>query len=903
MTGFDPKRWQELSPLLDQVLDLPPADRPAWFATLRKQDATLAADLEQLVRDHAALDEAGFLSGSAAPQQDPPSLAGLVVGSYTLRAPLGQGGMGSVWLADRSDGRFEGVAAVKLLNASLIGREGEARFQREGSLLARVRHPNISQLIDAGVSTLGQPYLVIEHVDGERIDHYCDAAKLGIESRIRLFLDVLAAVAFAHTNLIVHRDLKPQNILVTKSGQVKLLDFGIAKLLDTGTAGLQADALTREGASALTPQYAAPEQLTGGPITTATDVYALGVVLYLLLTGHHPSGPTDRSPAEWVKSVVEKVAPKASGAALIDENLASKRGEAPRRLSRILAGDLDNILAKALEKSAGDRYASVESLADDLRRYLNHEPVSARASAIAYRVLKFVRRHRLGVAAAALILVAVSAGTAGVAWQAREAARQRDAARIQLGRATAAQEFTTYLLSVAAPGEGKFTVGELLEQGEALIDKQFVDDDAMRAEMLVTIGQQYFLADRFDKAATVLQRASEIANRTGDPLIKARAACPLALMQVFNDETAAAEAMITHALGELPDEPQFALQRAECLIHYSGFGVVTAEAEPMIERAQRALAILDQAHAATQVKRVEAKLNLAYGLFLAHRIREADRVYEEIVQALEAGGRGRTITAADAYNEWGIAHFHDDMLRAEGLLRHALSLRQVIDAEGAIAPSYTGNLAAVLCRLARFDECEALHLETIRTATAQGVRGLEFTSMMELAEVHLARGDLKRASEQLAKLEPFLNEPKFRSMQREARYAFHRGQLLAAQGQPAAARSSFLQAIELFDKETEKVSNNVDALIGLARAEQVLGNAAAARKAAARAMELSESFIEPASPSYLVGLSLLLRGDLELAAGSRDAARASFKAATEHLSQTLGTNHPATREAGEKSKL
>ena len=198
--------------------------------------------------------------------------------------------MGSVWLARRSDGRFEGLVAVKLLNVSLIGRAGEERFRREGSILARLTHPNIARLTDAGVSTSGQPYIVLEYVDGERIDQYCDARRLGVEQRLRLFLDVCAAVARAHANLVVHRDIKPSNVLVAKDGQVKLLDFGIAKLIEEETGSGEASALTREGGRALTPEFAAPEQLTGGAVTTATDVHALGTLLYLLLAGQHPGG-------------------------------------------------------------------------------------------------------------------------------------------------------------------------------------------------------------------------------------------------------------------------------------------------------------------------------------------------------------------------------------------------------------------------------------------------------------------------------------------------------------------------------------------------------------------------------------------------------------------------------------
>ena len=285
MDVIDTRRWQRASRLLDQALDLPHHQVDTWLGELRQSDADAAADVEALLQEHRQLSDEGFLDGGL-PSIDVP-LAGVTLGGYTLVSPIDQGGMGSVWLAERSDGRYQGRAAVKLLNAALLGREGEGRFRREGTVLARLTHPHIARLIDAGVSRAGQPYLVLEYVDGQHIDRYCDDQRLGVEDRIRLFLDVQAAVAHAHANLIVHRDLKPSNVLVTGDGQVKLLDFGIAKLLGDDEA---MSMLTREGGVALTPKYAAPEQVTAGDITTATDVYTLGVLLFELLTGHHPTG-------------------------------------------------------------------------------------------------------------------------------------------------------------------------------------------------------------------------------------------------------------------------------------------------------------------------------------------------------------------------------------------------------------------------------------------------------------------------------------------------------------------------------------------------------------------------------------------------------------------------------------
>jgi serine/threonine protein kinase len=370
----------------------------------------IAAEVEALLAAHDALDRAGVLERSVPHLPVDVSLEGQTVGAYTLITQIGQGGMGTVWLARRSDGRFEGEAALKFLNAALVGREGEERFRREGNLLARLAHPHIARLYDAGVSSLGQPYMVLEYVRGTPIDHYCDERTLGVAARIQLFLDVLAAVAHAHASLIVHRDLKPSNVMVTTAGDVKLLDFGIAKLLEDGDAGASA-ALTREGGGALTPAYAAPEQMTAGLVTTATDVYALGVLLFVLLSGEHPAGTARHSPAELVKSVVEAEAWRLSDAAAqTSAEAAAARGSTPEKLRRLLRGDLETVVAKMLKKDPRERYASVAELAEDLRRYLSHQPISARADSVVYGVRKFLRRQWLPVTAAAVVVVSLLAG-------------------------------------------------------------------------------------------------------------------------------------------------------------------------------------------------------------------------------------------------------------------------------------------------------------------------------------------------------------------------------------------------------------------------------------------------------------------------------------------------------------
>ena len=414
MFRFDEALWRALSPLLDRALDLDAGAREAMLADLGRERPDVAEMLRALLIEHERLADSDFLQPAMSADHTPvPSLAGHAVGAYTLELPLGMGGMGTVWRARRSDGRFEGFVAVKLLNLALLDPRGDERFKREGTLLARLAHPNIARLLDAGVTPAGQPYLVLEYVDGTRLDRFADEHRLAVNHRLELFLQVADAVAHAHANLVVHRDLKPSNILVRADGQIKLLDFGVAKLIEQETSAQTAR--TIGAASALTPECAAPEQARGEPVTTATDVYGLGVLLYGLLTGRHPTSQGCRTVADHLHKLLEHEAVRASDAVTAPPADAAAAGAAlrqstPERLRRLYRGDIDNVLSKALEKDPRRRYESVTAFTDDIRRFLHHEPLSVQGHAWSYRAAKFIRRHRWPVAAAVAVFATLSAG-------------------------------------------------------------------------------------------------------------------------------------------------------------------------------------------------------------------------------------------------------------------------------------------------------------------------------------------------------------------------------------------------------------------------------------------------------------------------------------------------------------
>ncbi len=499
-------RRLRLSPLLNELLACGAAARADRLADLRRADATLAQDIERLLGELSGADPAAASPDRPSPVPEA-GMVGRTVGAYTIECELGQGGMGSVWLARRNDGRFDGRVAVKFLNAGLASRGGRERFAREGSILARLAHPNIARLLDAGVAADGgQPYLVLEYVDGTPIKRYCESKALELRARVRLFLEVLAAVAHAHNRLILHRDLKPSNILVTSAGEVKLLDFGIAKLLDDAVVPTAASELTQAAGRAFTLQYAAPEQLRDGEVSTATDVYSLGVLLYVLLGGVHPTAGGTVTPIDQMRAVIETEARRLSDAVL--------QGDAPGtaatklKLSRALRGDLDNIVLKALKKAPAERYANAGLLADDLRRYLDDEPVSARPDAVGYRLAKFVRRHRWGVAASAVVVVALAAGIGVALWEAKEAGRQRVQAEglieFMLGDLRKKLEPVGRLDVLDAVGAK--ALDYYAAQNAARLD---ADSLGRRARALHLIGEIAERRGNLDEATRVFQRASD----------------------------------------------------------------------------------------------------------------------------------------------------------------------------------------------------------------------------------------------------------------------------------------------------------------------------------------------------------------------------------------------------------
>src|SRR5271163_483346 len=700
--------WRLLSPLLDQALALDGEARQAW---IKAQQPEMAYRLEILLLEHSVLASDGFLeTGVVELPSTAATLAGQTIGAFEVVSQIGQGGMGSVWLARRNDGRFERQVALKFLNIALLGKEGEDRFKREGKILALLAHPHIAELIDAGVTDAGQPYLVLEYVDGDQIDRYCDQRQLDLHARIQLFLHVLDAVAAAHANLIVHRDLKPSNVLVRKDGDVKLLDFGIARLIEAENNAEHQTAFT--GGTALTPEYAAPEQLKREAITVSTDVYALGVLLYLLLTGRHPAGEGQSSPAELVKAIVEcePLRPSDAVAAPVTNagNAAARallRGASLEKLRRVLRGDLDTILATALKKDPRERYASVGAFAEDLRRYLKSEPIKARPDTLMYRTGRFARRHRTPLIIALLAFVGVAAGITGMLLQARTAGIQRDLALRQLARAERMTDLNELLLSNAAPMGKPLAVDQLLEREERVIEHERNPDTANHVELQLSLGNQYSSEDENDNALRVLNAAYRVSRDLKEPSIRAKASCVLAGAMVPVGDLSRAEALYQEGLRELGDAPQYASERAACLLHGSEVAYRNGNSGEAVARARAAEQAIQSSPVQWNLEGLNILVNLATVLGDAGNFREAETIFQQASDLMTTLGYDDSQKAVKLFDDWAFTLTYDGReLEAQRLFRRALDISRNDETNSAVAPDLSFNYAVLLNELGQRTE-------------------------------------------------------------------------------------------------------------------------------------------------------------------------------------------------------
>ena len=627
--------WQEILALLDTALELDATQYTSWLEALPAEQARLSPMLKALLQSRAEVSTGAFMRESATfalpspPAPEGPAAQSLV-GPYRLLRELGQGGMASVWLAERADGLLERQVALKLPHVSWGIASFADRMARERNILASLTHPNIARLYDAGIAADGRPFLALEYVDGEPIDVYASARGLGVRARVELILQVARAVAHAHARLVVHRDLKPSNILVDAAGQAHLLDFGIAKLVDPqpGDEAETPQLTQAAGGRALTPDYASPEQIRGETIGTASDVYSLGVVAYELLAGVKPYRLRRGGAAELVQAI-----------ASVDVPLASTVAASPGARHE-LRDDLDAILNKALKREVAERYASVEAFAQDLERHLGNLPVQAQPDSLAYRARKFLRRNKLPVGAAIAVSVSLVAGLSLALWQAREALLQAE-------RAQRVKDFIGTVFAAADPyvaGKAGGTVRDLLDAAAARIERELQREPAVAAELLGLLSESYRNLGEPDRALSAAQRAHGLAAAAypeSDPM-RPRLMRVLAQAHFAKGQGDEARSLLRAALAMQRRQGGEPGELGQSLLALAGATLDQGHEAEALALAREAVQHLDAAYGSDHALSIEARGHLSNKLMIAKQPQEALQQAERAVEAAR-----RTFVAPD----------------------------------------------------------------------------------------------------------------------------------------------------------------------------------------------------------------------------------------------------------------
>jgi serine/threonine protein kinase/tetratricopeptide (TPR) repeat protein len=826
--------WIRVESALDEALGRPTGERVAWLVTLGQTDPELRREVERLL---GALDASpGFLERSAAAMvpdlvatsldEAPaaPAPAG-AIGPYRIVRELGRGGMGSVYLAERGDGEYRRLVAIKVVRAGLGWNDDDRRFRTERQILASIDHPGVARLLDGGTTPDGTAYLVMEYVDGDPIDRYAARQALSVDQRLALFDQVASAVEYAHQRLVVHRDLKPANILVTAQGEAKLLDFGIAKLLEGGE-----DAeITRTGVILATPAYASPEQIRGEAVSVASDVYALGVLLYQLLADRGPYRlPVGALPQQWAAAICDEIPERPSAVA----------ADPDRR--RELAGDLDAIVRTALAKEPDRRYPSVAHFRDDLRRHRQGLPVTARPATRRYLLGKFVARHRPQVVGTAIGLLAMAAGAAAAVWQARTASRQAE-------RAERVTRFVETIFEVADPDRSRgedISARELLDRGAARLGTDLGTEPTVRADLLAVVAGLYQRLGRFDSAGQLLQRAIALdSSSQAAPLDRADRISALASIRHDLGDYPAAESLATVALsiqrrhlsadhpvvtatmsevgaargaqGDYPGADSL-LRRALAIERRRGDSLAVAsaagrlghlewrrgrypEAVPLLEEA---LGLERRFHGETHTRTATSLQRLAAALADQGAFDSATALLDRAIATRERLlGADHPLVASAVGNLADLYQKHGRLDLAEGANLRALTIRSrtLGDAHPDVALSYN-NLAVVQFFRIRYPEA----IQGFERALAiwRPLLGDEHPTVLSalnnLGSAHRAAGDLAAAERMLAEVLAIRLRVLGESHQDVAQSRNNLALLHAARGKVAEAETGFGAATRIW---------------------------------------------------------------------------------------------------------
>lgn len=846
MPLIDPDRWAQLEPLLDEALDLAPEERPAWIEALRQRAPADAEVMQSLLAESAtSWLGVGYRARSIGGLVPPIAAAqGTMLGAWRLERPLGAGGMGTVWLATRADGLFTGQVAVKLLHPSMIEGEAAVLFRREANVLARLTHPSIARLYDAGVTADGQPYLVLEYVDGQSLDAWSEAYRPTLAQRIDLVIRVCDALAHAHAHGVVHRDLKPSNLVVTATGDVKLLDFGIAFLVGE---------TSQERVQPYTPRYAAPEQRAGGDVTTTTDVYALGLVL---------------------------------GELLDSASTSSTRMEVPEELRAIVQ--------RASSDDATARYPTVAALADDLRRYGRHEPVSAYNGGTWYRASRFARRHTAGLTAAALAVFALVAGTVVSVRQAHAARVQRDMAVVAERRARTISEVMLSLMTELPSTDSEVRAVRALQRARRLLNTYLGDDRAERARLAIDLARQFSLFSRREEARGLLEDATRDAATLSDHALRAEAACQFLLTGDTRTSTTA-PISVDSVRSLLP--PTAWRARAVCAMGRAQTLVTQRQSDSADMEADTAIALAESAG---------DTVSLFYATLLLDRLQiigwsKGDfhlkmRQYQRAGIALEALGLGLSAPSLRVASEAATYALSVGRMRvADSATRAVRAYLEDGERWRAVTPRLALDMAQVAAALARNDEARRWYERAVGQ-TGTGNEPISVRVRQEYARFLGETGDMRAARIQLDTLQMLLARGSNSAF--EAARVRTEVVMQIADGQPARAAvrlDSMLRArgypgeLRLIDWPNA-VTEYAHVLYALRRFDET-------RVAIALVRERFERDSVAMNGSLRMASLQLLEARVQAASGQRDSAWSTATAAQRALFVAVGDTHPLTRAA------
>ena len=795
-----PEQWQRVEAAFDEAVALTGDARAKFVAEFGTRDPELVERLKRLLAaDEREVDLEAPLAANVAAlsaQSDDPWV-GKVVGAWTVVERIAAGGMGAVFLAERTDPQYRQRAAIKIMSAQLLAEDAAARFRAERQILASLNHRYIARLLDGGSTDSKLPYLVMEYVDGLPVDDYCDEQRLDVDARLRLFVNICDAVGYAHRSLIVHRDLKPSNILVNTDGEPRLLDFGIAKLLEGGV-DVGTVAVTRQGVRVMTPEYASPEQVSGGAVTVATDIYALGVLLYRLLSGHHPYADqlTTSASAERAICQTDPRPPSARAQTSTQdgspERLAEQRQTTSARLIRSLRGDLDNIVLKAMRKEPERRYESARHLADDIERYLDRQPVRAHPPLLSYRLSKFLRRNTVPVVASALAAVAFAAT---ITFYTLRVTSERDRAQLEAAKAQQVSDFVAGLFRTASPDESlgeTITARELLDQGVRRLD-ELDSQPEIQAAMQDVIGTAYRGLGLYDTSIALLEQASQTRARIlgtahGDTLTslgrlggvmisRGQLEAAEGLFRDMLSRTTLADtddllaARANHGLGlalsaqsrfddarphferarELLEaaEPGDSFALASLLDDYGRFLSDVGEDQRALGMLRRAIALFKEARGDGHPSYLNALQNLGYTLIWGGRLDDADAIVREMrALSIEVYGPEHPFSVGADSMSGTVFYERGDYASAEALYRSALERFEAIFGDGHPESSIgANNLATALSKLGRYREAEHYYrLGLDRNRRIHGEEHIEVATSYSNLGVFLTReGQLDEA--------------------------------------------------------------------------------------------------------------------------------------------------------------